>query len=151
VPLASRRKVNLAHSDLDREETMGRELINPPELHPAPGFSHVAIAEGRRLVFVAGQVALDREFNVVGGDDLGAQTRAAMENVGRALAAAGAGWDDVVRRTVYTKRPTEWETIAAAIEEVQGSDRNPAQTILGVTGLALDELLIEIECTVALD
>jgi enamine deaminase RidA (YjgF/YER057c/UK114 family) len=129
---------------------MGRELHNPPDLHPAPGFSHIAAATGSRLVFIAGQVALDQEFNVVGGDDLGAQTRAAMENVGRALAAVGAGWDDVVRRTVYTKQPTEWEVIAKAIEEVQGSDRNPAQTVLGVTGLALPELLIEIECTVSL-
>jgi enamine deaminase RidA (YjgF/YER057c/UK114 family) len=129
---------------------MGRELINPPDLHPAPGFSHIAVAEGGRLVFIAGQVALDREFNVVGGDDLGAQTRAAMENVGRALAAAGAGWDDVVRRTVYTKQPTEYEVIAEAMEAVQGSDRHPPQTILGVTSLALPELLIEIECTVAI-
>jgi enamine deaminase RidA (YjgF/YER057c/UK114 family) len=130
---------------------MGRELINPPDLHPAPGFSHIAVAGGRRLVFVAGQVALDREFNVVGGDDLGAQTRAAMENVGRALEAVGAGWDDIVRRTVYTKQPTEYEVIAQAMEDVQGSDRHPPQTILGVPGLALPELLIEIECTVSID
>src|SRR5262249_15177635 len=100
---------------LERGGTMGRELINPPDLHPAPGFSHIAVAGGRRLVFVAGQVALDREFNVVGGDDLGAQTRAAMENVGRALEAVGAGWDDIVRRTVYTKQPTEYEVIAQAM------------------------------------
>jgi enamine deaminase RidA (YjgF/YER057c/UK114 family) len=129
---------------------MGRELINPPDLHPAPGFSHIAFAEGARLVFIAGQVALDREFKVVGGDDLGAQTKAAMENVGRALAAAGASWDDVVRRTVYTKRPTEFEVITEAMEAVQGSDRHPPQTILGVTSLALPELLIEIECTVVI-
>jgi enamine deaminase RidA (YjgF/YER057c/UK114 family) len=126
---------------------MGRELINPSDLHPAPGFSHIAVAKGERLVFIAGQVALDREFNVVGGDDLGAQTRAAMENVGAALAAAGASWEDVVRRTVYTKQPTEYEVIAEAMEAVQGSDRHPPQTILGVTSLALPELLIEIECT----
>jgi enamine deaminase RidA (YjgF/YER057c/UK114 family) len=129
---------------------MGRELMNPPDLHPAPGFSHIAVGKGERLVFIAGQVALDREFNVVGGDDLGAQTSAAMENVGRALAAAGASWEDVVRRTVYTKQPTEYEVIAKAMEAVQGSDRHPPQTILGVTSLALPELLIEIECTVVI-
>ncbi len=130
---------------------MGRELINPPELHPTPGFSHMAVPTGRRLVFVAGQVALDREFKLVGGDDLAAQTRAAMENVGTALQAIGATFDDVVRRTIYTKQPTEFEVITRAIEEVQGSDRHPPQTILGVTGLALPELLIEIECTVSID
>ena len=129
---------------------MPRELINPPELHPTPGFSHIAVPTGARLVFVAGQVALDRDFNVV-GDNLAAQTKAAMENVGTALSAIGASFEDVVRRTIYTTHPNEWETIARAAEEVQGSDRNPPQTIVGVPGLALPELLIEIECTVSID
>ena len=124
-----------------------RQLINPPELHPAPGFSHVAVAEGTRVVHLAGQVALDREFGIVGGDDLGEQTRAAMRNVEVALTAAGASWDDVVRRTVYTLHPTEYETITAAIDEVTGGAEHPAQTIVGVTGLAVPGLLIEVECT----
>ena len=124
-----------------------RQLLNPPELHPAPGFSHVAVAEGTRVVHLAGQVALDREFGIVGGDDLGEQTRAAMRNVEAALTAAGASWDDVVRRTVYTLHPTEYETITAAIDEITGGAEHPAQTIVGVTGLAVPGLLIEIECT----
>ena len=124
-----------------------RQLLNPPELHPAPGFSHVTIAEGTRVVHLAGQVALDREFGIVGGDDLGEQTRAAMRNVEAALTAAGAAWGDVVRRTVYTLHPTEYETITAAIDEITGGAEHPAQTIVGVTGLAVPGLLIEIECT----
>jgi enamine deaminase RidA (YjgF/YER057c/UK114 family) len=124
-----------------------RQLANPPELHPAPGFSHVAIAEGTRVVHLAGQVALDREFGIVGSDDLGEQTKAAMRNVQVALTAAGASWDDVVRRTIYTLHPTEYETITAAIDEVTGGADHPAQTIVGVTGLAVPGLLIEIECT----
>jgi len=129
---------------------MPRQLINPPSLHPAPGFSHVAIAEGTRVVCFAGQVALDREFNIVGGEDLHAQTKAAMRNLEQALAAAGAGWQDIVRRTIYTLRPTEWETITEAIEEVSGTTEHPAQTVVGVTSLALPGLLIEIECTAVL-
>ena len=124
-----------------------RQLINPPELHPAPGFSHVAVAEGTRVVHLAGQVALDREFGIVGGDDLGEQTRAAMRNVEAVLTAAGAAWGDVVRRTVYTLHPTEYETITAEIDDVTGGAEHPAQTIVGVTGLAVPGLLIEIECT----
>ncbi len=124
-----------------------RELVNPPELHPAPGFSHVAIASGVKVVHLAGQVALDREFGVVGGDDLGEQTKAAMRNVEVALRAAEAGWDDVVRRTIYTVHPTEFATITTAIDEVTGGADHPAQTIVGITGLAVDGLLIEIECT----
>ena len=128
-----------------------RELVNPPELHPAPGFSHVAIATGTRVVHLAGQVALDQQFGIVGGDDLGEQTKAAMRNVEIALAAAGASWDDVVRRTIYTLHPTEYETITAAIDEVTGGADHPAQTIVGITGLAGPGLLIEIECTAVLE
>jgi enamine deaminase RidA (YjgF/YER057c/UK114 family) len=127
-----------------------RDLINPSELHPAPGFSHIALAKGARLAFVAGQVALGQDFSMIGEDDLAAQTEAAMRNLGTALETIGATWDDVVRRTIYTTRPTEFETITAAIEKVQGSSDHPAQTIAGVSGLALPGLLIEIEATVSL-
>lgn len=130
---------------------MPRRTTNPPELHPAPGFSHVSEAVGTRTVHLAGQVALDPQFGIVGGDDLFEQTRAAMRNVELALRAAGAGWDDVVRRTIYTTQPTEYAAITSAIEEVQGSTEHPAQTIVGVTGLAVEGLLIEIECTLSLD
>jgi enamine deaminase RidA (YjgF/YER057c/UK114 family) len=127
-----------------------RELVNPPELHPAPGFSHIAIATGTKVVHFAGQVALDPQFGIVGGADLGEQTKAAMRNLEVALRAAGVGWGDVVRRTVYTLHPTEYETITAAIDEVTGGADHPAQTIVGITGLAVPGLLIEIECTAVL-
>jgi enamine deaminase RidA (YjgF/YER057c/UK114 family) len=124
--------------------------VNPPELHPAPGFSHVAIASGGKVVHVAGQVALAPDFALVGGDDLYEQTRAAMQNLKVALDAAGATWDDIVRRTIYTVQPTEYETITRAIDSVTGGADHPAQTIVGITGLAVPGLLIEIECTAVL-
>ena len=127
-----------------------RQLVNPQELHPAPGFSHIAIATGTKVVHFAGQVALDQQFGIVGGDDLGEQTKAAMRNVEVALRAAGVTWDDVVRRTIYTLRPTEFGAITAAIDEVTGGADHPAQTIVGITGLAVPGLLIEIECTAVL-
>jgi enamine deaminase RidA (YjgF/YER057c/UK114 family) len=127
-----------------------RQLINPPELFDPPGFSHVAVASGQRLVFVAGQTAIKPDFTVIGEGDLAVQTRASMESVGIALRAAGADWDDVVRRTIYTVAPTEFEVITRAIEEVTGDRPHPPQTILGVTGLALPQLMIEIEVTALL-
>jgi enamine deaminase RidA (YjgF/YER057c/UK114 family) len=126
---------------------MPREDTNPEELHPAPGFSHVTEAKGTRLVYFAGQLALDQEFGILGGDDLGEQTKAAMRNLETAMKAVGAGWDDIVRRTIYTLHPTEYEVITAAIDQVTGGADYPAQTIIGVTGLAVPGCLIEIECT----
>lgn len=126
-------------------------MINPSELFAPPGFSHVAVATGRRLVCVAGQVALAPDFSIIGGDDLGKQARAAMQSAGVALRAAGADWDDVLRRTIYTLAPGEFEVIRAAISEVTGGAADPPQTIIGVSGLALPGLLIEIELTALID
>jgi enamine deaminase RidA (YjgF/YER057c/UK114 family) len=126
---------------------MPRQDTNPEELHPAPGFSHVTEAKGTRLVYFAGQLALDQEFGILGGDDLGEQTKAAMRNLETAMKAVGVGWDDIVRRTIYTLHPTEYEVITATIDEVTGGADYPAQTIIGVTGLAVPGCLIEIECT----
>jgi enamine deaminase RidA (YjgF/YER057c/UK114 family) len=128
---------------------MARELVNPPELHPAPGFSHVAIADGTRVVHVAGQLGLNPDFSLA-ADDLHGQTVKAMQNVEVCLRAAAVGWDDVVRRTIYTLHPTAHEVITRAIDEVTGGADHPAQTIVGVTGLAVPGCLIEIECTAVL-
>ena len=79
--------------------------------------------------------------------DLRAQTVAAMQNLETAMREVNVGWDDIVRRTIYTTMPTEFETISSAIAEVTGGAGDPAQTIAGVTGLALPGLLIEVEAT----
>ena len=123
-----------------------RELVNPPELHPAPGFSHVAIGRGDKVVHFAGQLGIGMDFSLV-ADDLHGQTVGAMRNLRTAMDAVGVGWDDIVRRTIYTTQPTEYETITRAIDEVTGGAEYPAQTIVGITGLAVPGCLIEIEAT----
>lgn len=127
-----------------------RKLLNPPALYAAPGFTHIVTAPRTGLAFLSGQVALDADFSIIGGDDLAEQTKAAMRNIKTALDAIGASWEDVYRRTIYTLQPTQYETITAAMEEIQGSSDHPATTIVGVTGLVFDGLLIEIEATVIL-
>jgi len=128
-----------------------RVLSNPPALHDAPGYSHIATTNAKTLVFLAGQVALDKNFELIGGDDLYEQTKAAAANVVTALESVGATFDDVVRRTIYTTQPSEYELMTRAIEEVTGSTDHSPQTVLGVTALGLPELLIEIECTAAIE
>ena len=129
---------------------MPRQILNPAQLHPPTGYSHVAVATGGRLAFVAGQVALASDYSLVGAGDLAAQTRQAMANLRVALDEHGAGWDDVVKATVYTTQPTEYETIGGAMAEAMGGAAPPAQVLLGVTGLALPDLLVEIELVVSL-
>jgi len=132
------------------EQHMPRQLINPDGLHPAPGFSHIAIGTGSRVAYIAGQTALAPDFSVIGADDLRQQTVAATKNVEICLKAIGAGWEHVVRRTIFTTQPEQYGVITSGIEEVQGTQEHPAQSIIGVTGLAIPGLLIEIEVTVVM-
>ena len=129
---------------------MPRTISNPDGIHPPPGYSHTVVATGSRLAFVAGQAAIDRDFQIVGGDDLAAQTRQVMANLRIALDELGASWDDVVKATVYTTRPHDYEEIGGAMADAMGGAAPPAQVLLGVTSLALPELLVEIELVVSL-
>ncbi len=54
-------------------------MVNPPALHPAPGFSHIAIAPVSEIAYIAGQTALAPDFSVIGLGDLKEQTRASMK------------------------------------------------------------------------
>lgn len=128
---------------------MTKEILNPPEIHPPPGYSHIAVATGGRLAFIAGQAPIDCEFNLVGESDLDAQTPRVMENLNHALAALGADWTNVVRATVYTTRPTEYDAIGEAMATAMGGVDPPAQVIIGVSGLALPAMVIEIDLVVS--
>ena len=127
-----------------------RENINPSTIHDPIGYTHITIPKGKKFVFLSGQVAWDKNLNVVEVDDLAKQTNMVYKNVESALNEVGATWDNIVKTTVYTTMPNEYEIIGAATAEFFGDAPPPAQTIVGVTGLALPEFLIEIEATVVL-
>jgi len=131
---------------------MSLHLVNPDDLPTPESYSQVAIATGARLVFVAGQVAEDRDGNLVGAGDLAAQARLAFANVGRALAAAGAAPEQVAKITIYVvgHRPEYLPVISAARIAVFG-DHKPADTLLGVETLAEPGYLIEIDAIAVLD
>ena len=129
--------------------------------HPAPkglllnpGFSQVVVAMGKRTIYTAGQVSIDeRGGELVGGDDLAAQTAQAMRNVGLALAAAGAGYADIVKITTYVVkyRPEQRAVIGKARAPFFASGEPPASTLVGVAALALPDWLVEIEAVAIVD
>lgn len=131
-------------------KSKNREVINPKNIHDPIGYTHVTIPKGKRLVFLSGQVAWDKDLNVVGEGDLAKQTDMVYQNIEHALNEVGATWDHIVKTTVYTTMPYEYEIIGAATAKYFGDAPPPAQTIVGVTGLALPDFLIEIEATVVI-
>jgi enamine deaminase RidA (YjgF/YER057c/UK114 family) len=126
---------------------------HPPGLFHNPAFSQVVVATGTRTVYVAGQVSIDEHGAVVGAGDLAAQTAQAMRNVGLALAAAGAGYADVVKITTYVVdyQPEHRAVIGAARAPFFAEGARPASTLLGVSALAVPEWLVEIEAVAVVD
>ena len=83
-----------------RTETSMIERINSSRLSQPPGYSHIVVASGSRLVTTAGAVPLDAEGNLVGSGDRFAQARQTLENLALALEAIGATARDVIKTTV---------------------------------------------------
>jgi enamine deaminase RidA (YjgF/YER057c/UK114 family) len=125
----------------------------PEGLLTNQGFSQVVVAMGKRTIYTAGQVSIDERGELVGGDDLAAQTAQAMRNVGLALAAAGAGYADIVKITTYVVeyRPEQRAVIGKARASFFASGELPASTLVGVAALALPDWLVEIEAVAIVD
>src|SRR5215472_15146926 len=77
--------------------------INPPELGEPPGFSQIIEVRSGRIVFIAGQTALDAAGNVVGRGDFAAQANQVFRNLGIALAAVGATAANLVKMNVFLR------------------------------------------------
>ena len=130
---------------------MPNSKINPAGLYDAVGygFSHAALQDGGRTLHLAGQVAWDKDCNVVGGDDLAAQTRQALANLKAVLAEAGATPADVVRLRTYVvdHNPDKLGAVLAEVGAFYDGVLPAPNTFIGVQALALPDFLVEIEAT----
>ena len=139
---------------MTRTKLAKRRAIQPDGLHVTVWkghtlYSHVVAVEGRRLVFVSGQVPFDRDGNIVGPGDMRAQIRQVGENVKRALEAAGATLADVVKTTTYTTDIVEFFKHA----DVRADYFDPAlptSTTVEVRRLARKEFMVEMEAVAVL-
>ena len=131
-----------------------REHINPPELFRHPSFTRVVTVSGpMRLVFVAGQTPSDEQYRVVAPGDYLGQYRQVMENLSVQLKAAGATWDDVVYRRIFT---LDVDALVAALRATAGAgywnaDTPPGSTLIGVTRLSDPAFLVEIDLLAVVD
>ncbi len=131
------------------------EYVNP-EHHasPAGAYSHVAIADPGRLAFIAGQVALDDEGGVVGGDDVGAQFEQVFRNLDAVLAGIGASFADVAELRTFVVGAESLDALRHARERVYAeyypTGAYPPNTLVVVAGLAMAQLKVEVGATVVL-
>ncbi|MFE4669793.1 RidA family protein [Streptomyces sp. NPDC056716] len=116
----------------------------PDGVAPAAQYAHVVMGSGR-FVAVAGQVALDERGELVGAGDPAAQARQVFENLRRCLAAAGAGFEDVVKLTYFLTDMAHLPAVREARAAHIPDDRLPAASAVRVAGLVRPEFLMEIE------
>lgn len=121
--------------------------VNPAELSPPRGFSHAVTATGSRLVFLAGQTALDGEGRIA-AHTLPAQFGVALSNLLVALAASGGTAADLTRVTVYTTDVPAYRRHAAELgriwRESAGRDY-PAMAVIGAVRLWDEAALVELD------
>ncbi|GAA2489928.1 RidA family protein [Streptomyces gobitricini] len=132
---------------------MSLERLNPAGLSPPSGFSHAVTATGSRLVFLAGQTALDGDGRVV-GETLPEQFETALGNLLTALEAAGGTPADLARVTVYATDVADYRAHAA---ELGGVWRRlagrvyPAMAVIGAARLWDEQALVELDGFAVLD
>jgi enamine deaminase RidA (YjgF/YER057c/UK114 family) len=151
------------------EVTKMVERDNPNSIHKPVGFyTHVATVVAKKLIFIAGQVPVDKDGKIVGVDpadglnaerrnrshvDLAAQVRQTMLNVKEAVESAGGSLQNLVRLDTFvvTSVMTEYRTIGSkAKAEVLGEVRVPGATVF-VSGLMIPEAMIEIGAIAAIE
>jgi enamine deaminase RidA (YjgF/YER057c/UK114 family) len=131
------------------------EFFDADTLNKPHGYRHAAVATGTRTVYVAGQVSVDADGNIVGSGDHRAQARRALTNVVQALVAAGATPAQLVRLNMYAvglnehTRAALYRGLGEASRE-HGVEPVPA-TLVGVEALGSDDFLIEIDAIAVLD
>ena len=128
---------------------MSRKILNPKETWDSAQYSYsqgISISSPKKILFVAGQVSLDREGKLVGKDDAVAQTVQAFQNVRAVLKEGGCDLEDIVKLTVYVKRQEDFFKVTEARKKILGKNF-PASTLVQVTSLAYPDLLVEVEAT----
>lgn len=107
------------------------------------GYTHAVSLPPGRLVWTSGQIAVAADGSVPEG--WAPQTRLVFEKLGAALVAAGAGWSDVVKLTLFVVDVAELATVRAVRDEFVDTSRPPTSSLVRVAGLVRPDLLIEVE------
>lgn len=147
APLAEAQAARTANANPEAQT----QFINPEGLSKPTGYTHTVIVQPGKLVYISGQVALNAKGEVVGNGDLRAQVTQVMENLKAALAAVGATMQDIVKVNTYVVnlKPDQRPIIGEVRKKYISAEHPPASTLVGVTALAREEFLIEIEAIAA--
>ena len=121
--------------------------LNPDNLSRSRAYTQVVSVSGVvKTIYVGGQDAVDEQGNIVGKGDIGAQAQQVLTNLQKALTAAGAGMEHIIKWNVYIVQGQSLQQGFAAFQQAWGDRPNPP-TITGmfVVGLAHPDFLVEMD------
>jgi enamine deaminase RidA (YjgF/YER057c/UK114 family) len=130
--------------------TVLRHVAAPEGAPAGRGYSQVVTGRGR-LVAVSGQVAQNVKGELVGPGDPAAQARQVFENLRRCLAEVGAGFDDVVKLTLFVLDVADLPAVREARDAVIDTARPPASSAVQVSALFAPGYLLEVEAWALVD
>ncbi|MFO1044019.1 MAG: RidA family protein [Planctomycetaceae bacterium] len=121
---------------------MNVEYLNPKQLCPTYGWTHVATVTGGKTVYISGQVGINERGEVVGKGDLKLQTEQAFRNIEFALAAVGTTFQNVVKTSLFVVglRPEHVPILREVRSRFVSADTPPVSTLVGVTALVVPRL-----------
>ncbi len=128
------------------KKTMSAQPARVRYINRAPrGYSHVVEVRGGRTLYVAGQLALDKDGKLVGAGDFRAQVKQVFENLKARLAEGGATFNDVVKLNYYLADASDLQALRDTRDGYINTEHPPASTLVVVKRLVAEEYLIEVE------
>jgi reactive intermediate/imine deaminase len=121
------------------------QLMIPETMPKSVGYSQVAAVSGGKIVFISGQVAMDKSGKVVGSDDFRAQVQQVFENLNAAVEAAGGDFSDVIKLNSYLLDFSHLQEFREVRDQYINLKNPPASTAVQVPRLFRPEFLVEIE------
>jgi len=136
---------------------MKKTILNPKGVHTAPSnYSHACIVEGKKLLFISGQIPIDASGNLVGPGDLRAQLTQVLENMKVVLEAAGASFSSIVQTMTFLRDEENivqrfWEIRKEVLPPYFPDGVYPVSTLLVVPSLFRKEVLVEYQAVAVID
>lgn len=134
---------------------MSNHAVDPDELFKFSGFHQVMVSTGSKTIHIAGQVAFDKDMQLVGEGDYTAQTMRVFQNIAIAAEAAGASPNDIVSSNLYIKGLNPDVSAAVMQGMAKSLDGKPfpahAFNMIGVESLSDPRVLIEVSAVAVVE
>ena len=147
--LAARKGNGIGTQSMKVKEGKAFHIFNPETMaKPTVGYSQVAEVGEGKIVYIAGQIALDKSGNLIGKDDLRAQVQQVFENLKAAVEASGGDFNNVIKLNYYcvaSVDPTQMTVVREVRDKYVNTANPPTSTFVFVQRLVRPEWLIEVD------